>query len=88
MSADAIPTLKTRHPSGIVSGLSLSCFVKRRHALLTSRFSRESPPDNSAFERALLTSLLTRSLVEEFLAKYLKASVAPDLDLIVRVEKK
>src|SRR5271169_914189 len=34
--------------------------------LLTSRFSRESPPDQSAFERALLTDDLTRSLVEEF----------------------
>lgn len=56
--------------------------------LLTSRFSRESPSDNSAFERARLTSLLTRSLVEEFLAKYLKATVAPDLDLVVRVDKK
>jgi hypothetical protein len=41
-----------------------------------------------AFERARLTSLLTRSLVEEFLAKYLKATAAPDLDLVVRVDKK
>jgi dienelactone hydrolase len=56
--------------------------------LLTSRFYRESPPDNKAFERAVLTSVLTRSLVEEFFAKYLQAAVAPDLDLAVRVEKK
>jgi hypothetical protein len=49
---------------------------------------RESPPDGGAFERARLTSLLTRSLVEEFFAKYLKAAVAPDLDLIVRVHKR
>ena len=45
-------------------------------------------PDHSAFERALITSTYTRSLVEEFLAKYLKAGVAPDLDLSVRVDKK
>jgi len=56
--------------------------------LLASRFSRKSPPDDGAFERALLTSLLTRSLVEEFFAKYLKAALAPDLDLVVRVDKK
>jgi dienelactone hydrolase len=56
--------------------------------LLSSRFSREQKPDDSAFERAVLTSVLTRSLVEEFLGKYLKATVAPHLDLIVRVDKK
>ncbi len=56
--------------------------------LVSSRFTRDQKPDDSAFERALLTSTLTRSLVEEFFAKYLKATVAPDLDLIVRVDKK
>ena len=56
--------------------------------LVTSRFARDAKPDDSAFGRALLTSTLTRSLVEEFLAKYLKATAAPNLDLIVRVEKK
>src|ERR1700693_6379352 len=56
--------------------------------LISSRFTRDLKPDDSAFERAVLTSILTRSLVEEFLAKYLKATVAPDLDLIVRVDKK
>jgi hypothetical protein len=56
--------------------------------LVSSRFTRDLKPGNSAFEQALLTSVLTRSLVEEFLAKYLKATVAPDLDLIVRVDKK
>ena len=56
--------------------------------LLSSRFSREQKPDDSAFERAALTSVLTRSLVEEFFGKYLKADVAPDLDLTVRVDKK
>ncbi len=56
--------------------------------LVSSRFTRDLKPDAGAFERALLTSVLTRSLVEEFLAKYLKASIAPDLDLIVRVDKR
>ena len=56
--------------------------------LISSRFTRDLKPDDSAFERAVLTSILTRSLVEEFLAKYLKATVAPDLDLIVRIDKK
>ncbi len=56
--------------------------------LVSSRFTRELKPDDAAFEKALLTSTLTRSLVEEFFAKYLQAGVAPDLDLTVRVEKK
>jgi hypothetical protein len=56
--------------------------------LISSRFARDLKPDDGAFEKALLTSILTRSLVEEFLAKYLKATVAPDLDLIVRIDKK
>jgi dienelactone hydrolase len=56
--------------------------------LVSSRFRGDLKPDDSTFERALLTSTLTRSLVEEFFAKYLKATVAPDLDLIVRIDKK
>ena len=56
--------------------------------LLDSRFSRESPPDQSAFERALLTTQLIRSLVEEFLGKYLKSELAPLLDLNLQIEKK
>jgi hypothetical protein len=55
---------------------------------LKKGYSRDPKPDESASERALLTSILTRSLVEEFLAKYLKGTVAPDLDLIVRLDKK
>ncbi len=55
--------------------------------LILSRFTRGAKPDNSTFERALLTSALTRSLVEEFFAKYLQAILAPDLDLTVRVDK-
>jgi predicted dienelactone hydrolase len=56
--------------------------------LLSSRFTRDQKPDDNAFERAVLTSVLTRSAVEEFFVKYLKAGVAPDLDLAVRVDKK
>jgi len=56
--------------------------------LVSSRFTRDSKPDYSAYVRAVLTSTLTRSLVEDFFAKYLKATIAPDLDLIVRVDKK
>jgi dienelactone hydrolase len=56
--------------------------------LISTRFTRDRKPDDAAFEGALLTSMLTRSLVEEFLAKYLKGAVAPDLDLRVRVDKK
>jgi dienelactone hydrolase len=56
--------------------------------LVSSKFTRDQKPDDNAFERAVLTSVLTRSLVEEFLGKYLKASVAPDIDLIVQVDRK
>src|ERR1700675_4967113 len=56
--------------------------------LVSSRFTRDLKPDDSALERALLTSTLTRSLVEEFFAKYLKAAAAPTLDLVVRIDKK
>ena len=56
--------------------------------LVSSRFTRDSKPDYGAYVRAVLTSTLTRSLVEEFFAKYLKATIAPNLDLIVRVDKK
>jgi dienelactone hydrolase len=56
--------------------------------LVSSRFARDVKPDDSAFARALLTSSLTRSLVQEFFAKYLKAAAAPTLDLIVRVDKR
>jgi len=37
---------------------------------------------------AMLARTLTRSLVEEFLAKYLRAGTAPALDLTVRIDKK
>ncbi len=70
----------------VVGGADHMSFTDAR--LISSRFTRDVKPDDAAFEQALLTSMLTRSLVEEFLAKYLQAGVAPDLDLIVRVDKK
>jgi len=70
----------------VVTGADHMSFTDAR--LVSSRFTRDLKPDDSAFERALLTTTLTRSLVEEFFGKYLKATVAPDLDLIVRVDKK
>ena len=56
--------------------------------LIDSRFSRKTRPDDGAFAQALLTTELTRSLVEEFLGKYLKGESAPYLDLGARVDKK
>ena len=56
--------------------------------LLSSKFSRDSKPDDRAFDGALLRVELTRSLVEEFLGKYLKGAIAPDLDVPVQVDKK
>ncbi len=70
----------------VVTGADHMSFSDAR--LVSSRFTRDLKPDDSAFQRALLTCVLTRSVVEEFFAKYLKAAVAPDLDLIVQVEKK
>src|ERR1700720_2721326 len=70
----------------VVSGADHMSFTDA--GLVSSRFSRDLKPDDSAFERALLTSTLTRSLVEEFFAKYLKAAAAPTLDLVVRIDKK
>jgi predicted dienelactone hydrolase len=56
--------------------------------LLDSRFSRKSPPDQNAFEHAVLTIQLIRSLIEEFFDKYLKGKPAPLLDLNLQIEKK
>ena len=56
--------------------------------LLDNRFKIGVKPDDNIFEQALRISVLTRSLVEEFFAKYLKAGVAPALDVVVQVEKK
>jgi len=70
----------------VVHGADHMSFTDKR--VIVSRFSRKSQSDNIAFERALLRIELTRSLVEEFLGKYLKGAGAPDLDVTVRVNKK
>jgi dienelactone hydrolase len=70
----------------IVGGADHGSFTDAN--LLSSRFSRESPPDDSAFQRGLLASLLTRSMVEDFFGKYLKGTAAPHLDVVVQVDKK
>jgi len=56
--------------------------------LIVSRFARDLKADNSVFERAVLTSTLTRSLVEEFFGKYLKGDSAPHLDVLIHVDRK
>jgi predicted dienelactone hydrolase len=56
--------------------------------LIVSRFARDSKADDNAFERAVLTSTLTRSLVEEFFGKYLKGDNAPHLDVVTHVDRK
>jgi predicted dienelactone hydrolase len=57
-------------------------------SIMVSRFSRKAQPDNRSFQQALLRLERTRSLVEEFLGKYLKGTSAPELDATVRVDKK
>jgi dienelactone hydrolase len=56
--------------------------------LLSTRFYRESSPNPATFERAQLAVELTRSLVEEFFAKYLNGDIAPHLDFAAHVDKK
>jgi len=55
--------------------------------LVQSRFARESQSNGSS-QSVLLSVKATRSLIEEFLGKYLKGDSAPGLDLPVRVDKK
>jgi dienelactone hydrolase len=56
--------------------------------LIQSRFSLNSQSPRPSFENALLRAELTRSLVEEFLGKYLKVAPAPHLDAPAQVEKR
>jgi pimeloyl-ACP methyl ester carboxylesterase len=69
----------------VVGGADHMSFTDKR--LIVSRFSHQSKPDNRAFEHALAGLELTRSLVEEFLGKYLKGASAPRLDARVKIEK-
>ena len=70
----------------VVNGVDHMSFTDAN--LVLSRFSREAKPDGKAFERAVLDSTLTRSLVEEFFGKYLKGAIAPSLDVTVHIDKK
>ena len=56
--------------------------------LLKSYFSLESHRDNDRYHQALLQVELTRSLVGEFLGKYLKDGIAPELNALLRIDKK
>ena len=56
--------------------------------LVESRLTNESQTKNISWERALLAVEIARSLVDEFLGKYLKGNSAPALDLPVHVDQK
>jgi len=70
----------------VVAGSDHMGFTDAR--LLQSRFGQEARADARAYERALRAVELTRSMVEEFLGKYLKGTLAPELDSIIRIDKK
>jgi len=74
----------------VVPGSDHMSFTDAR--LIQSQFSSEARPNSGSLEleleRALLTVETTRSLVEEFFAKYLKGDAAPGLDLVVHVDKR
>jgi dienelactone hydrolase len=69
----------------VVAGSDHMSFSDAR--LLGARFSRESSPGKTSYETALLKVELTRTLVEEFLGKYLRGDSAPSLDALVRIDK-
>jgi predicted dienelactone hydrolase len=91
---DSNPNVRVREYAGsksntyyvVISGTDHMSFTDS--PLILSRFARDSKADDSAFERAVLTSTLTRSLVEEFFRKYLKGDGAPHLDVITHVDRK
>jgi dienelactone hydrolase len=56
--------------------------------LLQCRFSKDPAPDNGRCERALAAVKLTQSLVTEFVGKYLNHNLAPQLDSLVRIDRK
>src|SRR5215471_9210912 len=57
-------------------------------SLLQCRFVKNRAADTDRCQRALEAVKLTQSLVTEFLAKYLNHSLAPQLDSLVRVDRK
>jgi S-formylglutathione hydrolase FrmB len=70
----------------VVSGNDHMSFSDKR--LLQARFSSKPSSGKLIYEHALLSLELTRSLVQEFLDKYLKGKLAPELDVLVRVDRK
>jgi dienelactone hydrolase len=67
----------------VVPGIDHMSFTDKR--LIQSRFLKESKENNISWDRALLAVEMTRSLVGEFLGKYLTGATAPALDLPVHV---
>ena len=56
--------------------------------LLRCRFSKDLGSGTARCDRALEAAKLTRSLVNEFVGKYLKQNPAPLLDSLVRIDRK
>jgi dienelactone hydrolase len=56
-------------------------------SLLSSKFGPHSKRSDAAFQRGVLLSTHTRTLTEEFFAKYLRGEDAPDLDATATVDK-
>jgi len=70
----------------VVPGTDHMTFTDKR--LVQNHFALESQSDSKSLESAPLAVEATRSLVEQFLGKYLQGKPAPSLDLAVRVDKK
>jgi dienelactone hydrolase len=56
--------------------------------LLRCRFSKDPVPGTDRCERPLQVVELTRTLVNEFVGKYLNDNPAPELDSLIRIDRK
>ena len=56
--------------------------------LLQCRFSKGSASDSDRCQRALETVKLTQLVMTEFVAKYLNHNPAPQLDSLIRIDRK
>jgi dienelactone hydrolase len=70
----------------VVAGSDHMGFTDAR--LIQNRFSLEPASEGPTTEHALATLKLTISMAEEFLGKYLKGNPAPELDALVRIDRK
>jgi hypothetical protein len=70
----------------VVGGSDHMAFTDAR--LLQCHFSEEPAPAPAQCDRSLETLELTRLLVNDFVAKYLTGSLAPELDALVRIDRK